>query len=130
MFILTHNILYENFNLNVCIKKHRLYLCVFFNLSLPISRVLSWIIINLGVLLPARSVAILGTSEQPICPTSCIVQSLQRTYVTIGTCELLPHLFTLTNKWRYISVALFLRSPWLDVIKCTCSVMLGLSSPP
>ncbi len=32
--------------------------------------------------------------------------------------------------WRYISVALFLRSPWLDVIKCTCSMMLGLSSPP
>ena len=31
--------------------------------------------------------------------------------------------------WRYISVALFLRLPWLDVIKCICSMMLGLSSP-
>ena len=28
----------------------------------------------------------------------------------------------------YISVALFLKSPWLDVIKRDCSVVLGLSS--
>ena len=31
-------------------------------------------------------------------------------------------------KGLYISVALFLRLPWLDVIKRDCSVVLGLSS--
>ena len=34
----------------------------------------------------------------------------------------------LPPKWLYISVALFLKLPWLDVIKRDCSVVLGLSS--
>lgn len=31
--------------------------------------------------------------------------------------------------WRFISVALFRRSPWIDVINYACSMVLGLSSP-
>jgi len=42
---------------------------------------------------------------------------------------LLPHLFTLTTSYGgFFSVALSLRSPWLDVIQRPVSVKSGLSS--
>ena len=72
--------------------------------------------------------AVTGTDEQPMCSTPCTSRSLQRILVTKVSGELLPHLFTLTRNWRYLSVALFLESPRLDVIKRDCSVVLGLSS--
>ena len=39
-----------------------------------------------------------------------------------------PTFSPLPHEWLYISVALFLKLPWLDVIKRDCSVVLGLSS--
>ena len=72
--------------------------------------------------------AVTGTDEQPICSTPCTSWSLQRIIVTNIPSEPLPHFFTIARR-LYISVALFLRSPWLDVIKHDCSVVLGLSSP-
>ena len=63
-----------------------------------------------------------------MCSTPCTSRSLQRILVTKVSGKLLPHLFTLTKNWRYLSVALFLESPRLDVIKRDCSAVLGLSS--
>ena len=36
-----------------------------------------------------------GRTSSPLCPTSCIMQSLQRELVTKFTSELLPHFSTL-----------------------------------
>ena len=67
-------------------------------------------------------------TNSPYVPTPCTSRSLQRVIVTNISSELLPHFFTIAFLGLYLSVALFLKLPWLDVIKRDCSVVLGLSS--
>ena len=47
----------------------------------------------------------------------------------VCSCHAFPPLPFAFASWRYISVALFRRSPWIDVINYACSLVLGLSSP-
>ena len=107
-----------------------------FGTSKPVSRVLSFkTAIYLDAPLPTRSSRLPGT----VGPTYCPSTALLRIEFTAMDCsqpsgELLPRLSTLTalcgHKQRYISVALFLRSPSADVIRYPCPVQPGLSSCP
>ena len=47
----------------------------------------------------------------------------------VCSCHAFPPLPFAFASWRFISVALFRRSPWIDVINYACSLVLGLSSP-
>ena len=104
----------------------------FFGTSKPVSRVLSFkTAIYLDAQLPVRSSRLLNTAG----PACCVPTALLRIEFTASRCshvmgELLPRLSTLTTaeRWRYISVALFLKSPSAGVTRYPCPVEPGLSS--
>ena len=99
--------------------------------SKTISRVLYLTVIYLDVLLPARSSHPGSGRANLYAP----IPVLLRIEFTASRCshvmgELLPRLSTLTTaeRWRYISVALFLKSPSAGVTRYPCPVEPGLSS--
>ena len=99
--------------------------------SKTISRVLYLTIIYLDVLLPERS-SHPGSGRANL---NAPIPVLLRIEFTASRCshvmgELLPRLSTLTTaeRWRYISVALFLKSPSAGVTRYPCPVEPGLSS--
>ena len=104
----------------------------FVGTSKPVSRVLSFkTAIYLDAQLPVRSSRLLNTAG----PACCVPTALLRIEFTASRCshvmgELLPRLSTLTTaeRWRYISVALFLKSPSAGVTRYPCPVEPGLSS--
>ena len=103
----------------------------FIGTSKPVSRVLSFkTAIYLDAQLPVRSSRLLNTAG----PACCVPTALLRIEFTASRCshvmgELLPRLSTLTVQVRrYISVALFLKSPSAGVTRYPCPVEPGLSS--
>ena len=107
-------------------KQKRIFLCAF---GWPVSRVLSFkMIINLDMaLLPCSSGHGNGRTAhmfQHLAPHGVYSELLSPIFRVSSYLTFSP----LPFKGLYISVALFLRSPWLDVIKRDCSVVLGLSS--
>ena len=99
--------------------------------SKTISRVLYLTVIYLDALLPVRSSHPGSGRANLYAP----IPVLLRIEFTASRCshvmgELLPRLSTLTTaeRWRYISVALFLKSPSAGVTRYPCPVEPGLSS--
>ena len=104
-----------------------------YNTSKTISRVLYLTVIYLDVLLPERSSHLLRTAGQAVCPPTVLLRiefTASDSLQPMG--ELLPRLSTLTSSpqatGRYISVALFLKSPSAGVTRYPCPVEPGLSS--
>ena len=98
-----------------------------------VSRVLSLAVIYLDGLLPGRSSHLLRTAGPALCPPAVLLRIEFTASVSLQPMgELLPRLSTLT--WppqaakRYISVALFLKSPSAGVTRYPCPVEPGLSS--
>ena len=97
----------------------------------PVSRVLSWTAIYLGGTVAGPLHA---TSSETVGQTSVSSTVLLRIEFTAPDCsqpvrELLPHVSTLTRlRGRYLSVALFLKSPSAGVTRYPCPVEPGLSS--
>ena len=103
--------------------------------SKTISRVLYLTVIYLDDPLPDRSSHLPRTAGQAICPPTVLLRiefTASDSFQPMG--ELLPRLSTLTSSpqavtRRYISVALFLKSPSAGVTRYPCPVEPGLSSP-
>ena len=106
-------------------KQKRILLCAF---GWSISRVLSFkAIINLDISL------LICSSGHGNGRAAHMFHTLHLTEFTADYCHqysewALTSLFHHCHFGLYISVALFLKLPWLDVIKRDCSVVLGLSS--
>ncbi len=98
--------------------------------SKTVSRVLYLTVIYLDGLLPDRSSHLLRTAGQAVCPPTVLLRiefTASDSLQPMG--ELLPRLSTLTVQVRrYISVALFLKSPSAGVTRYPCPVEPGLSS--
>ena len=104
--------------------------------SKTISRVLYLTVIYLDSLLPDCSSHLLRTAGPAYCPPTVLLRiefTASDSLQPMG--ELLPRLSTLTalrrtrrNTQRYLSVALFLKSPSAGVTRYPCPVEPGLSS--
>ena len=98
--------------------------------SKTISRVLYLTVIYLDSLLPDCSSHLPRTAGQAYCPPTVLLRiefTASDSLQPMG--ELLPRLSTLTVQVRrYISVALFLKSPSAGVTRYPCPVEPGLSS--
>ena len=106
--------------------------------SRTVSRVLYLTVIYLGGPSPDRSSHLLRTAGPAICPPTVLLRiefTASDSLQPMG--ELLPRLSTLTSRQkaallrgmrRYISVALFLKSPSAGVTRYPCPVEPGLSS--
>ena len=101
--------------------------------GIAISRVLSWVAIYLGTMLPrCSSEGFLYMKSKPSLLAAGWVY--KATYVAICAGGLLPHRFTfsftckLTCKGSLLSVALSLKLPWPSVRWNHTSLQLGLSS--
>ena len=128
--------LHKSFVLCNCEDKRRSLLRVpqegpYLRASKTISRVLYLTVIYLDVLLPVRSSHPGSGRANLYAP----IPVLLRIEFTASRCshvmgELLPRLSTLTTaeRWRYISVALFLKSPSAGVTRYPCPMEPGLSS--
>ena len=133
-------------------KPRREYPCGALLATGSVSRVLSSTVIYLGASLPVRSSHLLGDGRASLVSSAVL---LRIEFTAVGTLEppgaLLPHLSTLTAPLhapcktsfcggpgfsrartcltqRYISVALFLKSPSAGVTRYPCPVEPGLSS--
>ena len=99
--------------------------------SKTISRVLYLTVIYLDVLLPARS-SHPGSGRANLYAPIPVLLRIEFTAMSSfqSSSELLPHFSTLTiaERWRYISVALFLKSPSAGVTRYPCPMEPGLSS--
>ena len=106
-------------------------------MSKSVSRVLYLTVIYLDALLPTRSSHLLRTAGPAMCPRHGVAPD--RVYSApllpggrvssyLAFPPLLPDPVFRTGRQRYISVALFLRSLWADVIRYPCPAEPGLSS--
>ena len=105
--------------------------------SKTISRVLYLTVIYLGASLPVRSSHLPGETGPVTFPSTVLLRiEFTATDTLEPSGELLPRLSTLTyhplagpvNDKRYISVALFLKSPSAGVTRYPCPMEPGLSS--
>ena len=99
--------------------------------SKTVSRVLYLTVIYLDALLPVRS-SHPGSGRANLCAPMPVLLRIEFTAMSSfqSSSELLPHFSTLTiaERWRYISVALFLKSPSAGVTRYPCPMEPGLSS--
>ena len=98
--------------------------------SKTVSRVLYLTVIYLDVLLPTRS-SHPGSGRADLFAPIPVLLRIEFTAMDAFTPSgaLLPRLSTLTSKcWRFLSVALFLKSPSAGVTRYSCPVEPGLSS--